>query len=149
MGKKNELSCLDLPLHEIHQKIYGLCSKFRFVLTEVHIESPRSLQLHIKIVELDTKRFICFDKLTLIELFHQLHQFQHPNINYPCTEGRNVEPFVKLASKPGEYEVTLGKNKLIFNETTVKYLFIWEKAILKNIQEIEHLHLRGGYDQIG
>lgn len=139
---------MDLPLHEIHQRIYELGPKFCFVLTQIRIESPRTLELHIKLVELETKRSICLDKLTLIELFRQLHQFEHANINYPCTEGRTVELLVKLASKPGEYEVKFGNKKIVLTDTTVKYLFGWEKTILKKIQDIEYLHIRGGYDEV-
>lgn len=149
MSKKTNSSCLDLPLHNINQKIYDLGSNFCIALIEVSIENPRQLQLHIKLVERETKRFICFDKVFLLELVRQLRQFESANIVYPCAAARDIGLSIKATTNPGEYQLTFEKTKLILDPTTVKYIILHENKILNTLRDIENHHSRGGYDVVG
>lgn len=148
MTKKTISTCLDLPLNNITQKIYGLSSKFCVALIQEHIDEPRELQLHIKLIERETKRFFCFDKVLLLELFRQLSQFESANIEYPCATGRDIGLLVKIASNPGEYTLQFGKSKLVLDPVAVKNLLANERTILNHIRDIEYLHIRGGYDVV-
>lgn len=83
MLKINNLCCVHLPLHNIEQKIYDLSPSFCIALIDVRILEPQQLQIHIQLVEKETNRFICMDKVSLLELIRQLQQFESPDIKYP------------------------------------------------------------------
>lgn len=150
MVKKTISSCSDLPLSDITQKIYNLSSRFCIALIQMKIDEPRQLQLHIKLVEKESARFICLNKVFMMELFRQLNQFESANIEYPCAAAvaRDIGVLVKTTSNPGDYELIFGKIKLILDSDTVKYLLSNERTILNNIRDIEYHHIRGGYDVV-
>lgn len=151
MSKINKLCCLHLPLHNIKQKIYDLSPNFCFALIDVKILEPKQLQFHIKLVEKETNRFICMDKVSLSELIKQLQQFESPDIKYPCNNTfRNIGLIVKMTTNPGEYQLVYEKNKkMILDPATVKYIFIYESIILNAIRDMECQHIYEGYDVVG
>lgn len=156
MGKKTESTCLDLPLHKMSQEIFDLSSNFCIAIIHLKFSLEindltrrrRHLQLHIKFVEKETKRFVCMDTVFLIELYRQLKQFECANIEYPCNAARDIGLSIKETTNPGEYQFTFEKKKFILDPATVKNLLREERDILKHIRDIEHLHFRGGYDQV-
>lgn len=149
MLKKNNSSCLHLPLHNIRQKIYDLGPKFCIALIKVKIEEPRELQLHIKLVEIETNRYICMHKALLQDLVRQLRQFESVNIEYPCANVRDSGLSVKETSNPGEYQIAFEKTKLVLDPTAVTFLFSYEESILDAIRNMMQHHIRGGYDMVG
>lgn len=138
-----------MPLHNITQKIYDLGANFCIAVIEVKIVEPRQLQLHIKLIEKETKRHICVDKLFLMELVRQLRQFESADIEYPCAAIRDIGLSIKATANPGEYQIAFEKTKLVLDPSAVKFLFAYEDTILNAIRNIEYHHLRGGYDVVG
>lgn len=143
MSKK---TCLDLPLHEIKQKIFNLSSKLTVALLEVNVSEPRQLQLHIRFCERETKRQICFDKLSMLELFRQLRQQECVNIEYPCATVSDIGLSVKPTSNIGEYQIAYGKSKLILDRAAVSNMTVFEVNILSAIRTAEYHYLNSGYD---
>lgn len=129
--------CLDLPLYDICHKVYHLSSKYCVALTESASGSV-FCQLHIKLIEKDTRRALCLDKVLLIELFHQLRQFEKVNVEYPCTSERNYSLTVKETTIPGEYQIKFRSNKFNLDPITVKVLLAFEGVVLEQIKKIEN-----------
>lgn len=150
MGKKNSSGCcLDLPLHDIVQKVYDLGPNFCISLIEMRIEEPRLLQLHLKLIERETTRHICFDKVILLDLFRQLNQFESADIEYPCCNSRDIGLSVKSTTTPGEYQIVFEKIKLILDSIAVNRLLNIERRLLSDIRDIENTHHRRSYDVVG
>lgn len=150
MGKKNcSGCCFDLPQHNIAQKVYNLGPNFCISLIEMHIEEPRLLQLHLKLIERETKRHICFDRVILVDLFRQLNQFEVANIEYPCCNLRDIGLSVKLTTNPGEYQIAFEKIKLVLDSVAVKYLLGIERSLLDDIMRIERKEHCRSYDVVG
>lgn len=147
MSKKR--SCLDFSLNNLTQKIFDLSSNFCVALIYMKTTESRQLQIHIKLIEKETKRFICLDKVFWTELFRQLNQFENINIEYPCAATRDIGLSIKTTSNPGEYKLIFEKTKLVLDSITLKYLRMYEHTIWNEIRDIENLHIRGGYDVVG
>lgn len=145
MSKSTVSNCLDLPAYDICQKIYHLSSHYCIALMQL-MTSSASCQIHIKLIEKETNRFFCLDKVLLLELIRQLNQFEKVNVEYPCTADRNSCLSVKQTTIPGEYQVKFQSNKLNLDHTTVKYLLAVEPIILEQIKNIEN-HLCEGIDE--
>lgn len=149
MGKKIDCICATFLGVDIIQNIYDLGSNFYIGVAQLTHRKPRGLELHIKLVEEQTKRYISLDKVTLLELCTQLRQFEKVNISYPCTSTRNLCISVKLGNNPGDYLVHLNDTKLTLDSVAVKELLSSEKHILKHIGDAENFFVRGGYDFVG
>lgn len=106
-----------------------------------------SCQLHIKLIEKETNRFFCLDKVLLLELIRLLNQFEKVNVEYPCTSERNSCLSVKQTPIPGEYQVKFQSNKFNLDQTTVRYLLALECVILKQIKDIEN-HVCADIDEV-
>lgn len=139
-------NCLDLPLNNLHQKIYDLGSNFCIALIQVITEKSRC-QLHIKLIEKETNRFVCLDKFLLMELLKQLYRFERANIEYPCTLERNPGIFVKLTTIPGEYELIYRSRKLHLDSACIKHLLLESVDILRKIENIE-TYMCEGFDEV-
>lgn len=146
MSKPASLNCLDLPAYDICQKIYHLSSIYCIALIQL-MTGEASCQLHIKLIEKETNRFFCLDKVLLLELIRQLNQFEKVNVEYPCTAERNSCLSVKQTSIPGEYQVKFQSSKLNLDHTTVKYLLAFERIIHKQINDIEN-RICDGIDEV-
>lgn len=145
MERQTKSYCLDLPIYNLNQKVFELSSNFCIVLIQINIEESHTnqVQLHIKLIEKETKRFICMDKIILLELFQQLNQFESVNIIYPCTIAKDVAISVKMTSIPHEYQIIFQNNKILLDPITVKYLLKVERIILSYIGDVEYHHNRG------
>lgn len=150
MGKKNSSDCcLDLPLYNIVQRVYDLGPNFCICFIRMKIEEPRNLQLHLKLIERETKRFICLDKVILLDLFKQINQFEVADVEYPCCNSRDTGLSVKSTTNPGEYQIIFEKRKLILDTVAVKHLLCIERSLLDDIRDIERREHRRPYDVIG
>lgn len=138
--------CLDLPLSNLHQKIFDLSQSFCIALIQI-ITDKSQCQLHIKLIEKETKRFFCLDKFLLRELVRQLYRFERANIEYPCTVERKPELLVKLTTIPGEYQVIYRGCKLHLDSTAAKYLLLESVNIFQMIENIE-IHMLEGFDTV-
>lgn len=138
--------CLDLPLQDICQKIYHLSSFYCVALIQL-FPGDTSCQLHIKLIEKETNRYFCLDKVSLLELIQQLNQFEKINVEYPCTSRRNSFLSVKQTPIPGEYQVKFQSNKFNLDQTTVRYLLAFECLIFNQIKRIENL-MNAGTDEV-
>lgn len=135
-------NCLDLPIKDICQKIYHLSAFYCIALVQLMSDATTS-ELHIKLVEKETKRFICLDKVLLLDLIQQLSRFEKVNVQYPCTAERNSCLSVKLTLIPGEYQLKFQSQKFHLDRTTVEYLLALEEIILQRIKNIEKQHSHG------
>lgn len=142
-NKKNCSNCLDLPLNDIVQKVFDFSRDFCIIFTVMRISQPRQLQLHLKLVEKETKRFICLDKVLLLELYRQLNQFLSADIQYPCSANRELGVSVKMTANPGEYRVEYKKTKLILDPISANWMMVYEKDIFNKIAEVEDQYGRG------
>lgn len=129
--------CLDLPLHDVCQKIYHLSSYYCIALIQL-MTTNASCEIHIKLIEKETNRFFCLDKVLLLELIRLLNRFEKMNVEYPCTSDRISCLSVKQTSIPGEYQVKYQTQKFSLDQTTVRYLIAFESIILKQIKVIEN-----------
>lgn len=139
--KSTSSNCLNLPVHDICQKIYHLSSYFCVAL--IQLTGDVSCQLHIKLIEKESSRFLCLDKVLFIELIRQLSQLEKVNVEYPCTAERNSYLSVKSTPIPGEYQVKFQSNKLTLDHIAVKYLLAFECIILQRIKDIENRTCNG------
>lgn len=146
MSKQTTSNCLKLPLHDICQKIYHLSSYYCIALIQL-MDTVASCQLHIKLIEKETNRFFCLNKVLMLDLISQLNQFEKVNVMYPCTPEINSGLSVKQTSIPGEYQVKYQSNKLNLDQTSVRYLLAFESVILKQIEAIENC-MREGFDEV-
>lgn len=146
MSNRTASHCLDLPKHDICQKIYHLSSYYCVALIQ-SMENAAFCQLHIKLIEKETNRSFCLDKILLLELIQKLNQFERVNVEYPCASGKNSCLSVKQTSIPGEYQVKFQSNKLNLDQTTVRYLIAFESVILEQIKLVENC-MREGVDEV-
>lgn len=140
------MNCLELPLNTLYQKIYDLGANFCIALIQVIIDKSHC-QLHIKLIEKETKRFFCLDKFLLRELVRQLYRFEQANIEYPCTFERNPGILVKLTTIPGEYQIIYQSSKLHLDSASTKYLLLEIDDIFRKIEDIE-IYMRQGLDSV-
>lgn len=133
---------MELPIKDICQKIYHLSAFYCIALLQLMSDAASS-QLHIKLVEKETNRFICLDKVLLLDLIQQLSQFEKVNVQYPCSSERNSCLSVKLTLIPGEYQVKFQSQKFHLDRTTVRYLLALEGVILQQIKNIEKQQSEG------
>lgn len=144
MGKNTNCSnCLNLPLNNIVQKVFDFSRDFCLLFTVMMVPQPDQLQLHLKLVEKDTKRFICLDKVLLMELYRQLNQFASVNIQYPCSAKRDLGISVKMTENPGEYQIEHEKIKLILDPSSANWMMVYEKDIFNKIRDVEDQYSRG------
>lgn len=136
-------NCVDLPLNDIVQKVYDFSRDFCVLITVMRIAQPRQLQMHLKLVEKETKRFICLDKVLLFELYRQLRQFLSANIEYPCSANRDLGISVKMTENPGEYKIEYEKTKLILDAISANWMMVYERDIFNKITELEDQFGRG------
>lgn len=129
-------------MYNLHQKIFELSSNFCIALVQV-ITGKSSCQLHIKLIEKDTKRFFCLDKNLFRDLVRQLCRFEKANIEYPCTFERDAGLHVKLTANSGEYQVTYNGCKFHLDSTAAKYLLLESVNILQLIEDIEFDMIEG------
>lgn len=146
MLKKIDCACSEYPECDVVQTVYNLGPKFYIALLQLKFVEPHQLQLHIKLCEKETRRFICIDKIILLELCSQLRQLENVNIVYPCTVSRDLTISVKSTTIPGEYQVNFNRIKLVLDSWAVKNLLLFEPTIYKYIREAEYHHIREGYD---
>lgn len=149
MGKKIECICSSFLGVEIHQTIHDLGPNFYIAVIQLHHRKPRALELHIKLADEQTNRLICMDKVALLELCTQLHQFEKIDISYPATSSRNLCVTVKQIENSGDYLINLNGVKFTLDRLAAKELLSYEKSILKYIGDVEYLFARGGYDVPG
>lgn len=133
-------------MFDICQKIYHLSSYHCLALVQL-MPDVATCELHIKLIEKETNRFFCLDKVLLIELIRQLKQLERINVQYPCASGRNSILNVKLTSIPGEYQIKFQSEKLNLDQTAVRYLLALESIILEQIKNIED-RMREGVDEV-
>lgn len=147
MGNKNCSNCLEFPLNELVQKVFDFSHDFCLVLTAMMIRQPRQLQLHLKLVEKETKRFICLDKVLLLELYRQLNQFLSADIQYPCSASRDLGISVKMTKNSGEYKVEYEKTKIILDSISANWMMVYEKDVFNKIRDMEDQYACG-HDEI-
>lgn len=148
MMKKSESLCFDLPFYDMTQKIYHLSSDFCIAVVQMSMYSPRILQLHIKLIEKESKRSVCFDSMSLHEMFRQLHRLESFNIEYPCSDMSDIDLSVSLTSNPREYQLQYRNTEFILDIDTVQQLLDQRYTIFRYIQDIEHQFLRGFYNEV-
>lgn len=137
---------VDLPMRDVCQKIYHLSSFYCIALIQL-LTSNTSSEVHIKLIEKETNRFFCLDKILLLELIRLLNRFEKMNVEYPCTSERSSCLSVKQTPIPGEYQVKYQAQKFSLDQTTVRHLIAFESIILRQIKIIEN-HLFDGVDEV-
>lgn len=142
-NKKNCSICWEFPLNDVIQKIFDFGHDFCLAFTVMLIRQPRQLQIHLKLVEKETKRVICLDKVLLLELYRQLNQFLNADIQYPCSANRYLGVSVKMTKTPDEFQVEYGRTKMILDPISVNWMIVYEKDIFNKIRDVEDQYARG------
>lgn len=143
MENSTTISCINLPVLNLIQKVYYLSQTEAIILAAVF--QNEGLDIHLKWQNMESCQYLCMDTLLLRELLMGVKQFVKPNIDFPCIRRQRQISIKQLYDLKNQFRIKTNEAKITVSAKAVYELLSIESELLNDINEIEMDYLYKKY----